>query len=427
MTPTLFAVALALAATPQAEAAAETPAAETPAAETPPTEAPAAEAPAGETAPSEAAAAETAPTADEPAADTSAESAIGAAANTGSGPKEGETNLYVMDPQVVELSESVAKTVSATIAQTIQEEGLNVFSRDDVRDILGQATDLASLGSDADSLSLGSLGSAVGAQYIVTAVVSAVDDDVVVQTRLIEVAKSKVLERRESKASDHDGEILEAIKVGTRLILAPLFADMKGTLSVKVSEEGANVLIDDRQIGVSPIDEALTLPGGYHTLTVTKEGFIRHQESFRVEKGAAITSDVSLRPSLEFMQKWRARGELYGTLAWSSAGATAALVGGAVAFGGLYYYFGFMETERLTAVRDQIVADESLNPAIPEHENRINELNAPIIEAGNTGVLMSIVGGALGAVGVATAFTSIYFFVFGNDANKYAEFENAVE
>lgn len=203
---------------------------------------------------------------------------------------EGESRprLFVVDPSVVKLSDAVKKTVSAAIAEAAESEGFDVLAKDDVREILQQHTELALLGGEADGLSLSALGRAVGTRHLIAAVVSNVDDTTVVQMRLIDAKENAVLTRREVKASDYDGKVLEAVRSATKLVLAPLFAHMKGTLLLTVSEEGADVLLDGVQIGVTPLEKPISVPGGHHLLTITKSGFIRHQESFRIEEKSRV-------------------------------------------------------------------------------------------------------------------------------------------
>jgi hypothetical protein len=198
----------------------------------------------------------------------------------------------------------------------------------------------------------------VGAQYIVAAVVTALDNDTLVQERLIDVKKLNVLTRRDMKASDAGGEALRAVSDTAKLVLQPLFADGRVTLKLAIAEEGANVLVDGKQVGVSPVDE-IGLSGGWHLVSVTKQGFITWQETLRGNNGEVLERTVAMRPSVEFVKEWRAKNGLYRTLAWTTTGLT---VAAATAFGATGYLY-LDAAQRANAVRDQnekIIKEENI-------------------------------------------------------------------
>lgn len=325
--------------------------------------------------------------------------------------------FYVVDPHVVNMPEAVQRTVSSAIAQALEDEGMKTFTRDDVREIFGQASDLAVLDADADQLSLGTLGQAVGAEWIVAAVITKLDDgDVSVQMRLIDVAKATAAARRETRAADFGGDILAATKDATKLVLAPLFAHMKGTLALSITEEGADVLLDGQQIGVSPIEAAIPLSGGHHVLTVAKTGFIRHQETLRVEQGTSLKRDVALRPSRDFLLDYRSTNELFRTVAWTTTGGALVLAGVGVGFGVGWY----MKNQEIPALHDAAqreAVDRGLNPET--HPDEIAALQQPIEDAQFLGQLFSVVGIAAGAVAVASGAAAAYFWLFGDDPDRY--------
>jgi hypothetical protein len=349
---------------------------------------------------------------------------------TGAKVQEGP-RIYVVDPALVNLPENLAKTISAAVAQTIEEQGLAAMSRDDAREILEQQAELQMLGADADPLSLSSLGKAVGAKHLLAVVASQVDGDTVFQGRLLDASNVKVLVRREAKASDHDDEVLTAIKELTKLCLAPLFAHLKGSVSLTVSEEGANVFLDGVQLGVTPID-TFEVPGGYHTVAVTKDGFIRWQKGVNPDS-KAIAMRVDLRPSVEFMEKWRAEGELYRTVGLVSAGAAVALVAAGAGFGaGMYFALQDRDekTTRLaddTCAADAISFDNCLNVGLAEDAQEISARQQEIDEASALFTNMSVGAIAAGAVALAASVGATYFFVFGKDPNRYSAFEANAE
>lgn len=327
--------------------------------------------------------------------------------------------LFVVEPHLSGLNAALSSSVLAAVGQAAQEEGLTVLTRDDVTDILTHAADLALLGSDADGPSLAMLGEKVGADYLLTSTVSQVDDDTVIHTRLVKVATSAVLVRREVRASQQGG-LMPALRAAAQLALAPVFAHLKGTLTVRVSEEGANVLVDDDLVGTSPV-AALTLPGGVHTVAVTKEGFIREARTFRMTKGAALVEEFTLRPSVEFLEAYRAKNGLYRTLAWTTTGLALPLVAGAL--GGALGWMHFNgESERLAAD----VAARQLPEYVPNPQGGTPLKNPELVAAeeqrtalGTQAVWSSAIGGVAGVGGLVSGVLAGYFWIFGDDPQRY--------
>lgn len=339
-----------------------------------------------------------------PAADTAAPEA--------KGPK-----IYVVDPALVKLPSSLKLTVSQAIASTVESEGFSGITRDDVKTVLDQQADLALLGGDADGAALGALGQAVGAGHIVAAVVTAIDGDTLVQARLIDTGKMSVLARRELKASETGGELLRAVADVTRLVLQPLFADARATLALTISEEGANVLVDGKQLGVSPV-KPLGLTGGYHLVTVTKQGFVSFQETIKAENGQTITRDVKLRPSVEFLTDYRARNGLYRTLAWTTTGLTLLAAAAAGASG-----YMLMEAIDNTAAVSADAQKKIEDGSFPEGSPGFVEQQARVTEAKNAEGTWSFATPTIAAVGGVGLLLASYFWIFGDDPDRYAEYE----
>lgn len=334
-------------------------------------------------------------------------------------PAAATARLFVVEPHLSGLNAAISSSVVAAVGQAAQEEGLTVLTRDDVTDLLTHAADLAMLGSDADGPSLAMLGEKVGADYLLTSTVSQVDDDTVIHTRLVKVATSDVLVRREVRASGHGG-LMPALRAATQLALAPVFAHLKGTLTIQVSEEGANILIDDTLVGTSPL-AALTLPGGVHTVAVTREGFIREARTFRMTKGAALIEAFTLRPSVEFLEAYRARNSLYRTLAWTTTGLAVPLAAAAVggALGWVHYN---SESERLAAD----VAARELPEYVPNPDGGTPLKNPELVAAeeqrtalGTQAVWSSAIGGVTGVAGLVSGVLAGYFWIFGDDPQRY--------
>lgn len=71
-------------------------------------------------------------------------------------------------------------------------------------------------------------------------------------------------------------------------------AQKTGALTLEVSEPGANVTIDDRPAGVSPLSAPVRLSAGPHRVHVAKDGFLPFDASPNVVAGGAATLAVKL-------------------------------------------------------------------------------------------------------------------------------------
>ncbi len=320
--------------------------------------------------------------------------------------------LYVVAPKVVQMAPAVGATVSSLLAKTAEQEGFRAFTVEDAQVVLSQNADLQLLGADADGASLGELGKAIGVRHVLATIVSAVDGDVVVQARLIDVERSAIVSRREVKTSDFKGGLVPAVEAVTRLVLQPVFADERGMLKIDVSEEGANILVDDQLVGVTPLRAPLNLAGGHHLVAVEKEGFVRHAEALRMTRGASMTRAVSLRPSIDFVEQWRTRNGTLRVLAWGSTvtGAAGLLVGG-IAF--VPYVVRSLDVLRIDEeYRSRPFLDDAM---VAEHDELVAAAQSDALFAASfaaTGTSIGLLGAGLAA----------FFWIYGDDPGRYDEF-----
>lgn len=339
-------------------------------------------------------------------------------------PEDTRSKIYVLDPKVVDMAEGIGATISSALAQSIEKEGLRALTREDAKEVINQQGDLAVIGADGDPMTLSNLGKAIGAPHLLAVVATqAANGDIIFQGRMIDAVNIKVLVRRETRASDYDGEILTAIKELARLCLAPFFAHLNGTIALTCSEEGANVFVDDVQIGTTPI-EPFEIAGGYHTVKLTKEGFIRFQKQVQPKKEDTLPLEVALKPSLEYMQKYRAEAELYRTVGFVSASAAVALVAVGAGFG-VGYLVGL---DGIKDIDDTLGDNERLAQLGPNCETAVGCPEKTALEEDRNDLafqsqLFSVGGIAGAAVGIAAGAAATYFFVFGNNPDRYAEFE----
>jgi hypothetical protein len=99
-------------------------------------------------------------------------------------------------------------------------------------------------------------------------------------------------------------------------------------LTVRVSASQAEVRLDGRLVGLSPLREVLVVEPGRHAVDVTLAGYLPNQREFLLSAGDDVVLDVSLVPepvaqgAVPAVSTRKLR-----TLAWAS-------LGGAIALGG---------------------------------------------------------------------------------------------
>jgi hypothetical protein len=70
-----------------------------------------------------------------------------------------------------------------------------------------------------------------------------------------------------------------------------------GAISIDLSEAGADVLVDGRSVGASPLVAEVLVAPGLHRVRAVKSGFDVTEESVDVEKGGSRSVTLSIKPS----------------------------------------------------------------------------------------------------------------------------------
>jgi len=324
--------------------------------------------------------------------------------------------VYVVKPGLVDVPDTALPAILDAIGQAAADEGVQALTENDVATLLRSQATLQALGADADELSLSSLGKAVGATHLVTATIAKVKDDTQVSCRLVDVANAAVLARRTLLASEHGGGLLEAVRVATRLALAPVFKDRQGTLTLTVSESGADVLLDGDVVAVTPASP-LQVPGGTHVVGVRKERFVSYRETLRIVGGETLDRLVRLRPSPDFLRTYKEDAGRMRVVAWSG---TAVLVAGAA----VAVLFVVKRNESLAEVTRLDANYAALSPADQlAQEATYNHDRGLAVSSADQSRLFSILGGAAGGVGLLSGG---FGWLFGNDPGRYDDLEKEV-
>ena len=97
-----------------------------------------------------------------------------------------------------------------------------------------------------------------------------------------------------------------------------------GTLRVNSNQDGAAVVVDQHELGNSPVDVPLTLQPGRHHLSVHREGYVPFEAEVDVRAGVATAAFADLQPATAYRstQGGRLFTWIVGGLAVASLGAS---------------------------------------------------------------------------------------------------------
>jgi len=134
------------------------------------------------------------------------------------------------------------------------------------------AADAALRGCTGEPECLAAIGRKLGVQYMVSGTVAALGDSYVIDLKLVEVASGKEIRRVEEPLSGPPDELIEAVRVAAYRLFAP--EQLKGSIAVLADVNGAQVFLDGKSMGKTPITQSLAnLTVGKHSLRITATGY----------------------------------------------------------------------------------------------------------------------------------------------------------
>ncbi|MEE8410826.1 MAG: PEGA domain-containing protein [Myxococcota bacterium] len=185
------------------------------------------------------------------------------------------------------------------------------------------------LGCESDTNCLAEIGGALGVALLVSGSVGKVGSRYIISLSLTDTATVKVLAREQRQVLSADA-LTSEMERAARYLVRDLLAGHQGTLIVRASESDADVEIDGRIVGVTPLGRQ-TLSGGPHRIKLIKTGFITWASDVEIVKNTPLVVDASMVPSIEFINAYEARAGTWRTLAFITGGVGLAAAGFGVA------------------------------------------------------------------------------------------------
>ena len=245
--------------------------------------------------------------------------------------------------------------------------------------------------------------------YIVTGKVLKTKTDFTLFFSLVPVGSSQAVSSHKVTAVT-EAALMQEVRPAVITLMAKVLEGRQGTLMVTTSEVGADVKLDGRQIGTTPIDPVV-IAGGPHLLTVEKDGFSPVRKEVKVTVDQLTDESVRLAPSPDTIVAYETRAKRLRALAWTMGGIAVAgfLVAIISASEGARIYGDTTSETSFQYARAQLLKNDE------SYRAKANELKTQLA----TWSTLAVVGISVGA---ASAVASAVLFILGDDPGKYDQF-----
>jgi hypothetical protein len=295
-----------------------------------------------------------------------------------------------------------------------------IVTADAIRNMLAFEKQRQMLGCT-DAGCMAEIGGALGVDWLISGKVTKLAASAgVPETYSLDLTLTNVRKaQRESSVIESartEAELVQKTGKAAQKLVSKILAGRSGRLVVVVEETGATVIVDEQVKGTTPLRGAIVLPAGPHALAVEKKGFVAYQRDVQVEAGKVIEERASLVPSPDFVKEYEARQKKLRLGAWISTGVAVAGIAAAVALQVSANSIYGNESTPGTFLYDRARLQAGI-----ETQNGVDlRSEASTLKSDiETRQTMSYV--ALG-VGSAAAIAATYFWIAGDDPNRYAGF-----
>jgi TolB-like protein len=237
--------------------------------------------------------------------------------------------LAVLDLEAKGVDKQKVETLTDIVTVALKKLGVfEVISRADIQQMLNFEESKQLVGCTTSSSCVAEIGGALGVARVITGSVGQIGKKYVITLSLIDTKSAKVLER-ESRDVENEEYLVGAAENGSRFLVRSLLESRQGEVILKVSETNAEVEIDGKLIGLSPLPR-LKLASGPHTVRVSKKGFVTYARDVVVDEKQASVQEVTLIPSVEFIADYDKTANGVRVGAYLATGVGVALIATAV-------------------------------------------------------------------------------------------------
>jgi len=302
----------------------------------------------------------------------------------------------------------LAAALSTLTSQELERMGIfRVSSSETMRVMLGVDRQRQLLGCD--NCNGTALADLANYDFVISGKVLKTKTDLTLFLSLVPVGASQTSSSAKVSAAS-ESALMQEVKPAVITLMAKVLEGKQGTLMVSTSEIGADVKIDERQVGSTPLDPVV-LPAGPHMVTIQKDGFSQVRKEVRVSADQVSDEAFRLVPSPDTIVAYEAKAKRLRVLAWAAGGL--AVAGFALAIiaesRSAAIYGDALKEHSFQYARAQLLAnDESYRAEATALKAQVETWNA-----------LALVGIAVGA---ASAVTSAVLFILGDDPGKYDQY-----
>jgi hypothetical protein len=218
----------------------------------------------------------------------------------------------------------------AAAAESSKVEGYQVVSQSEIVSLLGLERSKQMLGCTEDSGCMVELAGALNAERLLSGSITVIERTALMSVRLIDVKRSRTLARANATLLDaSQTELVDASRRLAHEALTGQRLDTTGTLRIAVDRAGAQVSVDGKDLGRSPLSGVLRVLEGPHQITIQKKGYIRWASSVTVKAGSEVPVSVELVPLSALGEGARSRLWTWG---WVASGVAVAGAGAGIVF-----------------------------------------------------------------------------------------------
>jgi hypothetical protein len=239
---------------------------------------------------------------------------------------EERPKLAVLDLRGKGVPDELVSSLSDVVTTSLTRLGVfDVVSRADIQRMLEFEQDKQLLGCESDTSCLAEIGGALGVALLVSGSVGQVGSTYIVNLTLTDTAAVNVRAREQREVASRD-QLIGEVEGAARFLVRELLAGEQGYIVLNASESGADVEIDGRIVGVTPVPRQ-TLAGGPHRVKIVKTGFVTWARDIDVRKDQTEVVDASLVPSLEYIEKYDSSAGTWRMMAYLTGGVGVAAIG----------------------------------------------------------------------------------------------------
>jgi hypothetical protein len=229
-----------------------------------------------------------------------------------------------------------------------------------------------------------------------------------VNLQLLQVHPPKALERVSRPFEGSASESLDVLRVLVRLLVRDVLAERSGRLRIIASEEGATVYANGKAVGSTPLDAPIELAEGLNSIEVEREGFIRYRRDVEVVRDRDDELEVTLTPSMEFIERYKASVTRRKWMGWGMIG-----FGGLAAVGAVTAYL--VADGDADALRSDIDDFNAAGNGTTEEFEDLQDRESSI-------ATLDVVTVVAGAVAVSAVTTGVVLLLTNDRSDRYDGF-----